>query len=78
MLKNELICCIEQFINKKDISIKNANKIEFLLESLKLEQDFVNDIILMLASYVPSGGAYMYDEDQVAYELKKILKIIEI
>ncbi|MBP8005611.1 MAG: hypothetical protein KAZ18_01775 [Acinetobacter sp.] len=76
MLKNELTYSIQQFIDKKDISVKNANKIEFLLESLNSEQELVENTILMLASYLPNGGKYMYDEDQVAYELKKILKIL--
>ncbi|MCH7335116.1 hypothetical protein [Acinetobacter sp. NIPH 2699] len=73
MLKNELTYSIKQFIDKTDISIKNANKIECLLESLNLEQELVDNTILLLAFYVPSGEKYMYDEDQVAYELKKIL-----
>ncbi|MDR7015475.1 hypothetical protein [Acinetobacter sp. 3657] len=76
MLKNELTYSIQKFIDKKDISVKNANKIEFLLESLNSEQELVENTILMLASYLPNGGTYMYDEDQVAYELKKILKIL--
>lgn len=74
MVRNELIYCIEQFLDKKDISKKNANNIEFLLEELELKQELVDNIILMLASYAPSGGEYMYNEDQVAHELKKLLK----
>ncbi|ENW81256.1 hypothetical protein F909_02547 [Acinetobacter sp. ANC 3929] len=74
MVRSELIYCIEQFLDKKDISKKNANNIEFLLENLELKQEFVDNIILMLASYAPGGGEYMYNEDQVANELKKLLK----
>ncbi|ENW05042.1 hypothetical protein [Acinetobacter beijerinckii] len=76
MVKNQLIYSIQKFIEKKDISVKNANNIEFLLESLNSEHELVDNTILMLASYAPNGGKYMYDEDQVAYELKKILKIL--
>ena len=61
MVRNELIYCIEQFLDKKDISKKNANNIEFLLENLELKQELVDNIILMLASYAPSGGEYMYN-----------------
>ncbi len=30
-------------------------------------------MVLILASYVYGGGVYMYDEDKVILELKKIL-----
>ncbi|ENW04627.1 hypothetical protein F933_02654 [Acinetobacter beijerinckii CIP 110307] len=30
-------------------------------------------MVLILASYVCGGGEYMYDEDEVILELKKIL-----
>ncbi|ENX34147.1 hypothetical protein F889_02811 [Acinetobacter colistiniresistens] len=36
----------------------------------------MDETILILASYTPGGGEYMFDEHQVAHELKKILKIL--
>ncbi|MEN4982723.1 hypothetical protein [Acinetobacter modestus] len=73
MIKEKLIYTIKQFIDKKDISIKNAQRIEVFLDDLKSEEELINNMILILASYVCGGGVYMYDEDKVILELKKIL-----
>lgn len=73
MIKEKLIYSIKQFIDKKDISIKNAQRIEVLLDDLKSEEELINNMILILASYVCGGGEYMYDENKVILELKKIL-----
>ncbi|MCM1960153.1 hypothetical protein NCZ17_12330 [Acinetobacter modestus] len=73
MIKEKLIYSIKQFIDKKDISIKNAQRIEVFLDDLKSEEELINNMVLILASYVYGGGEYMYDEDEVIVELKKIL-----
>ncbi len=52
MIKEKLIYSIKQFIDKKDISIKNAQRIEDLLDYLKSEEELINNMILILASYV--------------------------
>ncbi|MFW1952253.1 hypothetical protein [Acinetobacter beijerinckii] len=75
MIKEKLIYSIKQFIDKKDISIKNAQRIEDLLDDLKPEKELINNMILILASYVCGGGVYMYDEDKVILEFKKKILI---
>lgn len=73
MITEKLIYSIKQFIDKKDISIKNAQRIEVFLDDLKSEEELINNMVLILASYVYGGGECMYDEDEVIVELKKIL-----
>lgn len=52
MSREELIYCIEKFIVKNDISIKNTQKIEVLLDDLNSEQEIIESMILILALYV--------------------------
>ena len=73
MSREELIYCIERFIDKNDISIKNAQRIEILLDDLNSEEEIIESMILTLASYVPEGDEYLYSEDEVILELEKIL-----
>lgn len=63
---------ISTFISRKDISIKNAQNIEDLLESLD-ENSLITETILMLASYRPCGGEFLYDENQIIIQLNKAL-----
>lgn len=77
MIKEKLIYSIKQFIDKKDISIKNAQRIEDILDDLKPEEELINNMILISASCVCGGGVYMYDEDKVILELKKNLNFFK-
>lgn len=49
---------IRDFIDKKDISIKNAQEIDFLLGDLNIDNEIIDDLILMIALYVPGGGDF--------------------
>ncbi|WP_167249552.1 hypothetical protein [Acinetobacter sp. Tr-809] len=73
MSREELIYSVEKFIDQNDISIKNAQRIEVLLDDLNSEEEIIENMILILASYVSGGSEYLYDEDEVISELKKIL-----
>lgn len=52
MSREELIYCIEKFIDKNDISIKNTQRIEVLLDDLNSEEEIIESMILILALYV--------------------------
>ncbi|WP_446083378.1 hypothetical protein [Acinetobacter sp. 1125_18A] len=56
---NQLIDKIEKFVNKDDISLKNTQEIEVLLENLIIKDELITETILFLASYRPGGGEYM-------------------
>ncbi len=52
MSREELIYCIEKFIDKNDISIKNTQRIEVLLDDLNSEEEIIESMMLILALYV--------------------------
>ncbi len=52
MSREELIYCIEKFIDKNDISIKNTQRIEVLLDDLNSEEEIIESMILILVLYV--------------------------
>ncbi|AJF82820.1 TPA: hypothetical protein JI052_15390 [Acinetobacter baumannii] len=52
MSREELIYCIEKFIDKNDISIKNTQRIEVLLDDLNSEEEIIESMFLILALYV--------------------------
>ncbi|AVN15450.1 hypothetical protein C6N18_15555 [Acinetobacter baumannii] len=51
MSREELIYCIEKFIDKNDISIKNTQRIEVLLDDLNSEEEIIESMFLILALY---------------------------
>lgn len=53
-----LISKINDFIDKRDISIKNAQEIVFLLGELNIDSELMDELVLMIASYVPGGGGF--------------------
>ncbi|WP_242461962.1 hypothetical protein [Acinetobacter sp. Res13-Abat-PEC12-P3-01] len=65
-------------MEKKDISIKNAQEIDFLLNNLGIDNEVIDDLILMIALYVPGGGDFLLDEDQIIIQLNKAKKVLEI
>lgn len=52
MSREELIYCIEKFIDKNDISIKNTQRIEVLLDDLNSEEEIIESMMLILALYI--------------------------
>ena len=70
MGRQEIIDLITQFISKKDISIGLANRIEAALDEEFPDDEYMQDVIDMLASYRPGGGDYLYDEDAMIKKLK--------
>ncbi|MCS4296859.1 MULTISPECIES: hypothetical protein [Acinetobacter] len=68
---------IQNFIDKKDISIKNAQEIDFLLSKLSIDNEVIDDLILMIALYVPGGGDFLLDEDQIIMQLSKAKEILK-
>ena len=74
---NQLIDKIEKFLNKDDISLKNTQEIEVLLENLIIKDELITETILFLASYRPGGGEYMNDEIQITQQLNKVLVFLK-
>lgn len=76
MGRQEIIDLITQFISKTDISIGLANRIEAALDDEFPDDEYMQDVIDMLASYRPGGGDYLYDEDAMIKKLKNVINRI--
>jgi hypothetical protein len=74
-MDNELvISLISKFISGEEISLSLANRIEVILDAEFSDDEMIQDAALMLASYRPGGGEYLFDYDQVAPVLSKVLE----
>ena len=69
----ELTERIKRFIEGADTSLESARLIEAGLDDAFPDNDWIAEKVLMLASYRPGGGEFMYDEHQVRVELEKVL-----
>ncbi len=67
---------IETFISRRDVSISLASEIEAELDALFPDDDGMQDVVTMLASYRPGGGEHLYDEHDVTSRLKALLEML--
>ena len=69
-----LAALLAKFIDGEDVSIASANAIEVALDEAFPDDELIQDTVLMLASYRPGGGDFLYGEQQVRHQLGKALK----
>jgi hypothetical protein len=69
-----LIALIKKFTSGEDTSISSANAIEVKLDDAFPADEEIQDIVLMLASYRPGGGKYLYAEEEIKIQLEKVLQ----
>ena len=60
-----LLEMIKKFMSGEDRSITKANELEVALDDAFPNDEYVQDTVLMLASYRPGGGEYLYDQDEI-------------
>lgn len=72
--KAALAALFGKFISGEDVSIASANAIEVALDEAFPNDELMQDTVLMLASYRPGGGDYLYGEEVVRHQLEKSLK----
>lgn len=72
MTRAELIELIDIFISGQDVSISHANRIEVAIDDEFPDNDYMQDVVGILASYRPGGGDYLYDEEFVTNKLQKV------
>lgn len=72
MDKEIVIALIEKFISGEDYSISLSNAIEVAIDDAFPDDELMQDTVLMLASYRPGGGEYLYNEEQIKERLKKV------
>jgi len=71
---SSLATLVAKFIDGEDVSIARANAIEVALDEAFPDDEPIQDTVLMLASYRPGGGDYLYGEQEVRDQLVKVLK----
>ena len=69
----ELIARIERFVDGTDTSQASAGLIESGLDDAFPDNERISETVLMLASYRPGGGEFLYDEEQMRRELAQVL-----
>lgn len=73
----EIVSLVVKFISGVDVSVANANAIEVAIDEAFPNDELMQDTMLMLASYRPGGGEYLYDEQSIRRQLEKILKRLQ-
>jgi hypothetical protein len=73
---NYLIEMLKDFIAGSDCSLEIAGKIEVTLDDIFPEDEEIQDYVTMFASYTPRGGEYLYDEERMVNESKKLLEVL--
>ena len=69
-----LLRLIDRFVAGENRSIVAANEIEVALDDDFPDDEFIQDTVLMLASYRPGGGEFLYDDEQMADRLSAVAK----
>ena len=72
MSKDRIIELINYFVSGQDISIARANEIEVAIDDEYPDDDFMQNVVEMLASYRPGGGDFLYDEEVMKNKLLKV------
>jgi hypothetical protein len=70
----QIITAIDKFISGTDCSLQAANEIESKLDNVFPDDDYIQEVVVMLASYRPGGGEYLYDEKQL---IEKLINVKE-
>ncbi|MEP0068938.1 hypothetical protein [Pyruvatibacter sp.] len=71
-MNSEFLALLDEFVSGQNSSLKAANEIELMLEHLFPDDEYVQAIVVMLASYRPGGGEYLYDETQIREKLAPV------
>lgn len=72
-LPRVLIARIQAFVDGEDISLAAANDIEVALDDAYPDDERIQDVVLMLASYRPGGGDCLHAEPEMRAVLAKLL-----
>lgn len=73
----ELLARMRRFVEGADCSMENANILEVALDDGYPEDPVIQEFVTMLACYRPGGGAYLYDQKELAREMKRVLAYLE-
>lgn len=71
---NLLIEALEVFVSGKDRSCEHANLIVGIIVENFYEDERLEDLMELLATYRPEGGEYLYSEQQAFKKCEKVLQ----
>jgi len=76
MTERMIVICelLRSFVDGSNRSISVAGELEVALDEEFPEDDECQELVLMLASYRPEGGEYLYDASAVARRCDLLLK----
>lgn len=77
MIPEELRKRMQRFVEGVDCSMEHANALEVALDDSYPENLVIQELVTMLACYRPGGGAYLYDQKELAQEIKRVLDYLE-
>ena len=72
MSYRDIIENIDQFVHGGTADLELANLIEIEIDRLFPEDDYMQSVVVMLASYRPGGGDYLYDVEQISKALLRV------
>ncbi|WP_139197798.1 hypothetical protein [Pseudomonas sp. NFACC37-1] len=65
----EVMKLLDAFIDGGNTSMEAANRLEVLIDDAFPDDDFLQEIVEILACYRPEGGDFLFDSSQVQNHL---------
>ena len=73
---SRIISLIDRFVSGAYTSIASASEIEFALDDVFPDDDYLQQTVEMLAMYRPEGGEYLFDTYAVDIRLRETRKYL--
>jgi hypothetical protein len=70
---DQICCWLGAFVRGDDRSLALAGKLEVAIDEAFPDDEECQDLVLVLASYRPGGGDYLYDEDAIVPKCRKLM-----
>lgn len=77
VVEGQFHTAVENFISGADACMKSANEIEAYLDDNYPEDDFIQEVVEMLACYAPGGGDEVIGEEAVRSRLIELVNYLK-
>lgn len=74
----EILLICSQFISGRDTSLHLINRLECLIDDAFADDEFMQETVVMLASYRPGGGEYLHGEQQIRDRLERLVAVLSL
>lgn len=72
----QIAALIDAFVSGADTTMQAANRLEVMLQDRFEDDDYIAEIVIMLACYRPGGGPYLFAEDEVRVRLARVMNYL--